>query len=63
MQLKLLKAEVFALLDAAILAGKQATGRTSMALWQILVLGVVRLAIERAETLGIALKTSPTITR
>jgi len=41
-----LKAEVFALLEAAILAGKQATGRTGMDLWQILVLGVVRLGLD-----------------
>ena len=33
-----LKAEIFALLEAAILAGKKATGRTGMDLWQILVL-------------------------
>ncbi len=37
-----LKAEIFALLEAKILAGKQAPGRTGMDLWQILVLGVVR---------------------
>jgi len=41
-----LKAEVFALLEAAILDGKQATGRTGMDLWQILVLGVVRLGLD-----------------
>jgi IS5 family transposase len=41
-----LKAEVFALLEAKILAGKQATGRTGMNLWQILVLGVVRLGLD-----------------
>src|SRR3990172_7201136 len=41
-----LKAEVFALLEAAILAGKQATGRTGMDLWQILVFGVVRLGLD-----------------
>jgi IS5 family transposase len=41
-----LKAEIFALLAAAILAGKQATGRTGMDLWQILVLGVVRLGLD-----------------
>lgn len=38
-----LKAEVFALLEAKILAGKQATGRIGMDLWQILALEVVRL--------------------
>src|ERR1035441_7068792 len=41
-----LKAEVFALLEAKVLAGKQATGRTGMDLWQILVLGVVRLGLD-----------------
>jgi len=37
-----LKAEIFILLEAKILAGKQATGRLGMDLWQILVLGVVK---------------------
>ena len=41
-----LKAEILALLEAKILAGKQAPGRTGMDLWQILVLGVVRLGLE-----------------
>lgn len=41
-----LKAEILALLAAKILAGKQATGRTGMDLWQILVLGVVRLGLD-----------------
>lgn len=41
-----LKAEIFALLEAKILAGKQATGRTGMDLWQILVLGTVRLGLD-----------------
>lgn len=41
-----LKAEIFALLEAKILAGKKATGRTGMDLWQILVLGVVRLGLD-----------------
>lgn len=41
-----LKTEIFALLEAKILAGKQATGRTGMDLWQILVLGVVRLGLD-----------------
>lgn len=41
-----LKAELFALLEAKIIAGKQATGRTGMDLWQILVLGVVRLGLD-----------------
>lgn len=41
-----LKAEILALLEAKILAGKRATGRTGMDLWQILVLGVVRLGLD-----------------
>ena len=41
-----LKAERFALLEAKILAGKQAPGCTGMGLWQILVLGVVRLGLD-----------------
>lgn len=41
-----LKTEIFALLEAKILAGKQATGRTGLDLWQILVLGVVRLGLD-----------------
>ena len=41
-----LKAEIFTLLEARILAGKQSTGRTGMDLWQILVLGVVRLGLD-----------------
>lgn len=41
-----LKAEIFALLETKILAGKKATGRPGMALWQILVLGVVRLGLD-----------------
>jgi len=41
-----LKAELFALLEAKILAGKKVTGRTGMDLWQILVLGVVRLGLD-----------------
>ena len=41
-----LKAEILALLEAVILAGKQATGRTGLDLWQILVLGVVRLGLD-----------------
>jgi IS5 family transposase len=41
-----LKPEILALLEAKILAGKQVTGRTGMDLWQILVLGVVRLGLE-----------------
>ena len=41
-----LKAEIFTLLEAKILAGKKATGRLGMDLWQILVLGVVRLGLD-----------------
>ena len=41
-----LKGEIFALLEAKVLAGKKATGRTGMDLWQILVLGVVRLGLD-----------------
>ena len=41
-----LKAEIFALLEKKILAGKKATGRTGMNLWQILVLGSVRLGLD-----------------
>src|SRR6266545_3834668 len=41
-----LKTEIFALLEARILAGKKATGRTGLDLWQILVLGVVRLGLD-----------------
>jgi hypothetical protein len=41
-----LKAEIFALLEGALLAGKQATGRPGMDLWQILVLGIVRLGLD-----------------
>src|SRR5260221_13807237 len=41
-----LKGEIFALLQAKILAGKKATGRTGMDLWQILVLGVARLGLD-----------------
>jgi hypothetical protein len=42
----MLRAEILALLEAAVLAGKQATGRTGMDLWQILVLGIVRLGLD-----------------
>jgi len=41
-----LKTEILALIEAKILAGKKATGRTGMDLWQILVLGVVRLGLD-----------------
>jgi hypothetical protein len=41
-----LKEQIFGLLEKHILAGKAATGRTGMDLWQILVLGVTRLALD-----------------
>ena len=41
-----LKTEILALLAAKILAGKAATGRNGMNLWQILVRGVVRLGLD-----------------
>ena len=41
-----LKSEIFALLEEKVLAGKQATGRPGLDLWQILVLGVVRLGLD-----------------
>ena len=41
-----LKGAIFALLEAKFLASKKATGRPGMDLWQILVLGVVRLGLD-----------------
>jgi hypothetical protein len=41
-----LNTEILALLEAHILGGKKETGRTGMDLWQILVLGVVRLGLD-----------------
>jgi transposase, IS5 family len=41
-----LKVEILALLEAKILVGKQATGRSGTDLWQILVLDVVRLGLD-----------------
>ena len=41
-----LKAQIFARLEARLLAHKKPTGRTGMDLWQILVLGVVRLGLD-----------------
>lgn len=38
--------EVFALLESRVIAGKKATGRPGLDLWQILVLGVVRLGLD-----------------
>jgi IS5 family transposase len=40
-----LKSQIFGLLEARLLANKKRTGRTGMDLWQILVLGVVRLGL------------------
>lgn len=37
---------VFALLEAKVSGGKKATGRPGLSLWQILVLGVVRLGLD-----------------
>src|ERR1035441_876083 len=42
----ILRAQIFQLLERIVLAGKKDTGRPGMALWQILVLGVVRLGLE-----------------
>ena len=41
-----LRAEIFQLLERVLLAGKKATGRPGLELWQILVLGVVRLGLD-----------------
>ena len=41
-----LKEEIFGLLEEKVLADKKTTGRTGMDLWQILVLGVVRLGLD-----------------
>ena len=41
-----LKEEILELLEQKIVAGKKATGRMGMDLWQILVLGVVRLGLD-----------------
>lgn len=38
--------QVFAVLEAKVLAGKRATGRPGLDLWHILVLGVVRLGLD-----------------
>ncbi|MCI0351556.1 MAG: ISNCY family transposase [Acidobacteriales bacterium] len=38
--------QIFGLLEQKLLAGKKATGRPGMDLWQILVLGVVRLGLD-----------------
>ena len=41
-----LKQDILALLEQKMVAGKKATGRPGMELWQILVLGVVRLGLD-----------------
>ena len=41
-----LKSEILALIEAVVLADKKATGRPGLHLWQILVLGVVRLGLD-----------------
>jgi hypothetical protein len=41
-----INAKIFALLEAKLTEGKKATGRPGMDLWQILVLGVVRLGLD-----------------
>jgi hypothetical protein len=41
-----INSQIFALLEAKLLAGKRATGRPGLDLWQILVLGVVRLGLD-----------------
>ena len=41
-----LNGQVFGLLEKKLLAGKQATGRPGLDLWHILVLGIVRLALD-----------------
>jgi hypothetical protein len=41
-----INSQVFGLLEAKLLAGKKATGRPGLDLWQILVLGVVRLGLD-----------------
>src|SRR5512140_1714084 len=37
---------IFVLLESKLVAGKKATGRPGLTLWQILVLGVVRLGLD-----------------
>jgi IS5 family transposase len=41
-----INAQVFTLLESKVLAGKKTTGRPGLHLWQILVLGVVRLGLD-----------------
>jgi hypothetical protein len=58
-----LKVEVCALLDAALRAGQQATGRTGLDLWQILVRGVVRLGWDADGDRWEDLANQPTLLR
>jgi len=41
-----INSQVFEVLETKLLAGKKATGRPGLDLWQILVLGVVRLGLD-----------------
>ena len=41
-----INSQVFALLESKVSVGKKATGRPGLSLWQILVLGVVRLGLD-----------------
>lgn len=41
-----LREEVLSIVESAVLKGKQATGRPGMDLWEILVMGVVRLGLD-----------------
>src|SRR6266436_9003007 len=41
-----INAQIFTLLETKLVAGKKATGRPGVSLWQILVLGVVRLGLD-----------------
>jgi len=43
---KELSEEIFVLLERKIIGGKKRTGRMGMSLWEILVLGVVKLSLE-----------------
>ncbi len=43
---KELSEEIFKLLEQKLLSGKKATGRLGMSLWELLVLGVVKLSLE-----------------
>ena len=41
-----LRESILALVESAVLGGKQSTGRPGMDLWEILVMGVVRLGLD-----------------